>query len=98
MAHRATRPATPQMKAVRVVGAKCIWAGCEKIGGKVMYTYFVAYGETEPPLSDFRFLLNSTSAHEELTVESGKRPWVCMLATNSAGMSEYSAPMGLLVV
>lgn len=92
LAHWATRPATPQMKEVSVVGPKCIMATCEKVSSKMIYTYFGAYGDTEPPLEDLRFVMNSTKAQEKLTVRAGQRPWVCILATNPAGMSELSAP------
>ena len=97
-AHRASRPTAPLMKEVSVVGPGCIQASCTTVTGSLVYTYFVAYGDTEPPLDAFRFVMNSTKSREKLSVQSGQRPWVCVLVTNSAGMSEYSAPMALPVV
>jgi hypothetical protein len=97
-AQRAARPAAPLMKEVRVVGPGCILAACQALAGTLVYTYFVAYGATEPDLSELRFLGNYTTARQELAVESGQRPWIRVMATNPAGMSEYSAALGLAVV
>jgi hypothetical protein len=97
-AQRPSRPAKPVMKELSVVGPGCVRAACGTVSGTAMYTYFVAYGDTEPPLAEFRFLGNYTTPRQELEVTSGKRPWIRMLATNSAGMSEYSEGMGLPVV
>jgi hypothetical protein len=97
-AHRANRPVTPVIRAVTVLGPKLIHVECPNVTGTMMYTFFVAYGDTEPDFDDFRFLCNDTSSRPNLNVKSSQRPWVRMLATNSAGMSEYSNAMSILVV
>ena len=97
-ARRAAALPTPELLPLTGTNEGELTVDCPTVEDAKAYVCFVAYGEELPAEDAYRYCTCSTRHRFPITVDSGKRAWVRLLAVGVKGPSPLSAPVSRRVL